>query len=237
MKASEIGKEGASASSPTCAPIPRAFPKTPCATRGLTSRERYGTRVPARRAQRLPNRRRTRRMRTKAIRPTSMAYTPEMVEKYLAEDEMKLYRLIWNRFVASQMMPALYDQTTIDVAATGKNGVDYTLPRHRIGAQVRRLPEGLRGRQGPDRRGRRGAEASPAAGDRGRDAAVQGAQARAALHRAAAALQRSHAGEAAGSRRRGPALHLRFDSFHHSGARVRARRRAAASSPPNWAWW
>jgi DNA topoisomerase-1 len=61
-----------------------------------------------------------------AIRPTSMAYSPEVVEKYLAEDEMKLYRLVWNRFVASQMMPALYDQTTIDVAAQGKkNGVEY----------------------------------------------------------------------------------------------------------------
>ena len=61
-----------------------------------------------------------------AIRPTSMAYTPELIEKHLAEDEMKLYRLIWNRFVASQMMPALYDQTTIDVSAKGANGVDYT---------------------------------------------------------------------------------------------------------------
>jgi DNA topoisomerase-1 len=61
-----------------------------------------------------------------AIRPTSMAYAPEIVEKYLAEDEMKVYRLIWNRFVACQMMPALYDQTTIDVSARGNNGVDYT---------------------------------------------------------------------------------------------------------------
>ncbi len=61
-----------------------------------------------------------------AIRPTSMAYAPEVVEKYLAEDEMKLYKLIWNRFVACQMMPALFDQTTIDVVAKGKNGVDYT---------------------------------------------------------------------------------------------------------------
>jgi len=60
-----------------------------------------------------------------AIRPTSMALTPEMLDKHLAEDEMKLYRLIWNRFVACQMMPALYDQTTIDVVAQGKNGVDY----------------------------------------------------------------------------------------------------------------
>ena len=61
-----------------------------------------------------------------AIRPTSMAFSPEVVEKYLPEDEMKLYRLIWNRFVATQMMPALFDQTTIDVSAKGKNGVDYT---------------------------------------------------------------------------------------------------------------
>src|SRR5205823_8461868 len=61
-----------------------------------------------------------------AIRPTSMAFSPEVVEQYLGEDEMKLYRLIWNRFVASQMMPALFDQTTIDVSAKGKNGVDYT---------------------------------------------------------------------------------------------------------------
>jgi DNA topoisomerase-1 len=59
-----------------------------------------------------------------AIRPTFMAYAPEVVEKYLAEDERKLYRLIWDRFVASQMMPALYDQTTIDVGAKGKNGAD-----------------------------------------------------------------------------------------------------------------
>ena len=60
-----------------------------------------------------------------AIRPTSMAFAPEIVEKYLAEDAMKLYRLIWNRFVACQMMPALFDQTTIDVAAKGNNGADY----------------------------------------------------------------------------------------------------------------
>ena len=59
------------------------------------------------------------------IRPTSMAYAPDLIERHLAEDELKLYRLIWNRFVASQMMPALYDQTTIDVAAKGKNGLDY----------------------------------------------------------------------------------------------------------------
>ena len=61
-----------------------------------------------------------------AIRPTSMAFTPDVVEKYLKPDEMKVYRLIWNRFVASQMAPAVFDQTTIDVGARGKNGIHYT---------------------------------------------------------------------------------------------------------------
>ena len=54
-----------------------------------------------------------------AIRPTSAMRTPDDLANILAEDELKLYRLIWNRFVASQMLPALFDQTTIDVAATG----------------------------------------------------------------------------------------------------------------------
>jgi DNA topoisomerase-1 len=60
-----------------------------------------------------------------AIRPTSVLHTPESLEKYLAEDELKLYRLIWMRFVASQMMPAVLDQTTIDVEATGMSKVSY----------------------------------------------------------------------------------------------------------------
>ncbi|MBV8844736.1 MAG: type I DNA topoisomerase [Bryobacterales bacterium] len=60
-----------------------------------------------------------------AIRPTSSLRTPDSVEKFLAEDELKLYRLIWMRFVASQMTPAVFDQTTIDVNAKGKDGAVY----------------------------------------------------------------------------------------------------------------
>lgn len=60
-----------------------------------------------------------------AIRPTSAMRSPELVAKYLAEDELKLYRLIWMRFIASQMMPALFDQTTIDVTAQGKDRNSY----------------------------------------------------------------------------------------------------------------
>src|SRR5712691_8799185 len=60
-----------------------------------------------------------------AVRPTSALRAPDTVEKFLAEDEMKLYRLIWMRFVASQMTPAVFDQTTIDVDAKGKDGATY----------------------------------------------------------------------------------------------------------------
>jgi DNA topoisomerase-1 len=52
-----------------------------------------------------------------AIRPTDVARTPESVARFLGKDELKLYRLIWQRFVASQMNPAVYDQTTIDIEA------------------------------------------------------------------------------------------------------------------------
>ena len=52
-----------------------------------------------------------------AIRPTSMQYDPETVRPYLTQDQYSLYRLIWNRFVASQMMPATFDETTVDIAA------------------------------------------------------------------------------------------------------------------------
>jgi DNA topoisomerase-1 len=55
-----------------------------------------------------------------AIRPTSADRTPDSVAPYLDKDELALYRLIWQRFVASQMTPAIFDQTTIDIAAGEK---------------------------------------------------------------------------------------------------------------------
>jgi DNA topoisomerase-1 len=60
-----------------------------------------------------------------AVRPTSMRH-PDDLAKYLAEDQLKLYRLIWMRFIASQMNPAVFDQTTIDIATTGKSQTQYT---------------------------------------------------------------------------------------------------------------
>jgi DNA topoisomerase-1 len=52
-----------------------------------------------------------------AIRPTSISRTPESLAGVLKRDELRLYQLIWERFVASQMAAAVYDQTSVDIAA------------------------------------------------------------------------------------------------------------------------
>ena len=52
-----------------------------------------------------------------AIRPTSMQYHPDEVRALLTHDQYYLYKLIWNRFVASQMPPATFDDTTVDITA------------------------------------------------------------------------------------------------------------------------
>jgi DNA topoisomerase I len=52
-----------------------------------------------------------------AIRPTSVTRHPDQIKQYLKEDEYKVYKLIWQRFVASQITPAVFDQTTVDVDA------------------------------------------------------------------------------------------------------------------------
>ena len=55
-----------------------------------------------------------------AIRPTSMEWTPERLAPHLSKEYLSLYTLIWNRFLASQMAPAIFDQTTIEIDADGK---------------------------------------------------------------------------------------------------------------------
>jgi len=52
-----------------------------------------------------------------AIRPTAVERIPEKVKSYLTRDQYRLYRLIWERFVASQMSPAVYDTVTITIQA------------------------------------------------------------------------------------------------------------------------
>jgi DNA topoisomerase-1 len=67
-----------------------------------------------------PNRYRTKKDAQdahEAIRPTSMAHDPASLKPHLTAEQYYMYRLIWNRFVASQMLPATFDDTTLDVAA------------------------------------------------------------------------------------------------------------------------
>jgi DNA topoisomerase-1 len=52
-----------------------------------------------------------------AIRPTSLDYAPDRIAPYLSREELGLYTLIWNRFLASQMAPALFEQTSVDITA------------------------------------------------------------------------------------------------------------------------
>jgi DNA topoisomerase-1 len=58
-----------------------------------------------------------------AVRPTSVARTPDLTKDFLTADQHKLYQLIWRRFVASQMKPAEYDTLSIEAAGTS--------PKHR----------------------------------------------------------------------------------------------------------
>ncbi|NPA05992.1 MAG: type I DNA topoisomerase, partial [Chloroflexi bacterium] len=55
-----------------------------------------------------------------AIRPTSVFRTPDKVKPYLSQDQYRLYKLIWQRFVASQMAPAVYDTMSVDIEGRGE---------------------------------------------------------------------------------------------------------------------
>ena len=48
-----------------------------------------------------------------------VSYTPESIRRHLSDEQFRLYRLIWQRFVSSQMTPAVFDQTTVDIEAEG----------------------------------------------------------------------------------------------------------------------
>lgn len=56
------------------------------------------------------------------IRPASLHYPPEMIEKFLTKEQFHLYQLIWRRFLASQMTPAIYDTVSADIGG-GEKGI------------------------------------------------------------------------------------------------------------------
>ena len=54
-----------------------------------------------------------------AVRPTSVLRTPDEIKQYLDKDQLKLYTLIWSRFVASQMTPAILDTMKVTIEQNG----------------------------------------------------------------------------------------------------------------------
>jgi DNA topoisomerase-1 len=85
--------------------------------------ERYGkTYVPARPPQ-YKARAKGAQEAHEAIRPTSVLRDPALLKPHLKRDELRLYTLIWKRFVASQMAPAILDQTSVDILA-GPDGTE-----------------------------------------------------------------------------------------------------------------
>ena len=123
MKAWILGRRERRALSRICVPIRRAWP--PEAKTG--AREWIAKQLGAQYLPDTPNAYKGKKDAQdahEAIRPTDAARTPESIARFLTDEQMKLYTLIWRRFVASQMVPAVYDVTTANIAAvsagTGK---------------------------------------------------------------------------------------------------------------------
>jgi reverse gyrase len=159
-----------------------------------------------------------------AIRPTSVARTPESVRSHLSKEQYELYRLIWQRFIASQMASG-----SAGCGDSRHSGGAVYLPCHWFQRQVRRLHARVCRGQRQRRTERRGASpATPDAGGAGTHLAC--AAARTALHRAAATLHRSHAGQGAGGKGHRQTQHLRDHSLYHCGARLCGAERQAIPS-------
>ncbi len=60
-----------------------------------------------------------------AIRPTSVSFVPDEVRKYLSDEQYRLYKLIWERAVTSQMTAAVFDQTTVEIEAKADTSYDF----------------------------------------------------------------------------------------------------------------
>ena len=75
-----------------------------------------------------------------AIRPTSMEWHPDAVRAHLTGDQYYLYKLIWNRFVASQMPPATFDETTVDITAAPAGGAAAPVYLFRVKGSVPKFP-------------------------------------------------------------------------------------------------
>ncbi len=155
-----------------------------------------------------------------AIRPTSFARDPDSLAGQLDGDELRLYRLIWQRAIASQMAPKELETTTVELSAD-RYGLRATATRTVFEGFARVYTEG-RDDDAEE------AERPAAAAARGRDDARRGGHAHPALHGAAAALHRGDAHQGARGVRDRPPVHVRGDHLHHPRPRLRHAQGAPA---------
>jgi DNA topoisomerase I len=158
-----------------------------------------------------------------AIRPTDARLHPDEAREFLGRDEAELYRLIWLRFVASQMAPAIYDTTTVDFDLEGASRARYLF---RATGSVVKFPGFTRlyldTTEAGDHRRLDDLDPLPELRNRGRQR-PPGAQGKPALHPAPATIQRGQPGTGAGEAGHRQAVHLRPDHLHPPGAGVRGR--------------
>src|SRR3989449_11615207 len=111
----DIGKEGPLGLIPYMRPDSTRIAREAAEEARQVIRERFGSQYPPS----TPNVYKTQKAAQEgheAIRPTSARRDPESIRPYLERDDYQLYKLIWNRFVASQMAPALLEVTRVDCA-------------------------------------------------------------------------------------------------------------------------
>jgi len=77
---------------------------------------------------------------------------PDSIRKHLKDEQYKVYKLIWNRFVASQMTPAIYDRTSVDIdAAPARKDKAHALYSVRANGRVLKSPGWLQVTERPAR--------------------------------------------------------------------------------------
>ena len=83
--------------------------------------ERYGDKFLPKRPPIYKTRTKSAQEAHEAIRPTSVLREPISIKRYLSKDQYRLYELIWKRFVASQMMPAIYNTLSVEILGEGES--------------------------------------------------------------------------------------------------------------------
>ncbi len=161
-----------------------------------------------------------------AIRPTYLDLPPDEVAKHVAADEAKLYRLIWQRFVASQMAPAVYDTTSADITAGRAvyraSGSTLKFAGYLAAYGISDEDEEDTDKDTP--------KLPPLTA--GRDVEARRGRAREEGDAAAAALQRGVARQVPRGERHRPPVDLRRDPAQDRGARATSTAGTAGSSRP-----